>query len=52
VVSLKGLVASQAATEVLQLLTGFAGTGLAQCNLALDGEPGMQRGSRKRLLAL
>jgi hypothetical protein len=47
VVSLNGLVASQAATEVLQLLTGFAGTGLAPGHLALNGQPGMQRGFRK-----
>ena len=47
VVSLNGLVASQAATEVLQLLTGFARSGMARGDLALDGQPGMQRGFRK-----
>jgi len=47
VVSMNGLVASQAATEVLQLLTGFVGTGLTHGSLALDGQPGIQRGFRK-----
>lgn len=47
VVSLNGLVASQAVTEVLQLLTGFGGIGLRFADLALDGHPGAQRGFRK-----
>jgi len=47
VVSLNGLVASQAVTEVLQLLTGFGSTGLRPSALALDGHPGIQRGFRK-----
>jgi len=36
VVSLNGLVASQAVTEVLQLLTGFGGSGLRRRDVALD----------------
>ena len=47
VVSLNGLVASQAVTEVLQLFTGFGGTGVGLSDLALDGRPGTQRGFRK-----
>jgi hypothetical protein len=47
VVSLNGLVASQAVTEVLQLLTGFGGSGLRRSEVALDGQPGLQRGFRK-----
>jgi hypothetical protein len=47
VVSLNGLVASQAVTEVLQLLSGFAGSGLGARAVELDGQPGMQRGFRK-----
>ncbi len=47
VVSLNGVVASQAVTEVLQLLSGFAGSGLGDSAVQLDGEPGIQRGFRK-----
>ena len=47
VVSLNGVVASQAVTEVLQLLTGFGGNGIRQQDVALPGEHGMQRGFRK-----
>ncbi len=37
VVSFNGLIASQAVTEVLQLLTGFRGAGLRQTDLQLSG---------------
>ena len=47
VVSLNGLVASQAVTEVLQLLTGFSGSGLKRSQLSLGCQPGLQRGFRK-----
>jgi molybdopterin-synthase adenylyltransferase len=47
VVSLNGLVASQAATEVLQLLTGFGGSGLRRRDVALGEQSGLQRGFRK-----
>jgi hypothetical protein len=47
VVSLNGLVASQAVTEVLQLLSGFAGSGLGARAVELNGQPAMQRGFRK-----
>jgi hypothetical protein len=47
VVSLNGLVASQAVTEVLQLLTGFGGTGLRAGDLTLNGHVDIQRGFRK-----
>jgi molybdopterin-synthase adenylyltransferase len=47
VVSLNGVVASQAVTEVLQLLTGFGGSGLRRSQLALDAQPNLQRGFRK-----
>jgi hypothetical protein len=47
VVSLNGLVASQAVTEVLQLLTGFAGSGLRRRDVELDSQSGLQRGFRK-----
>lgn len=47
VVSLNGLVASQAVTEVLQLLTGFGQSGLRRRDVALDGQPNLQRGFRK-----
>jgi hypothetical protein len=47
VVSLNGLVASQAVCEVLQLLTGFAGTGTRRKDLALNHEETSQRGFRK-----
>jgi molybdopterin/thiamine biosynthesis adenylyltransferase len=47
VVSLNGLVASQAVTEVLQLLTGFGGSGLHCGQIMLDDQPGIQRGFRK-----
>lgn len=44
VVSLNGTVASQAVTEVLQLLTGFRGNGIRRGDLALPYDPGLQRG--------
>lgn len=47
VVSLNGHVASQAVTEVLQLLTGFGGSGLRRRDVALDHQPDVQRGFRK-----
>jgi hypothetical protein len=47
VVSLNGVVASQAVTEVLQLLTGFAGNGLGRADVALVDQPTLQRGFRK-----
>lgn len=47
VVSLNGLVASQAVTEVLQLLTGFGGSGLRRHDVTLDDQGGLQRGFRK-----
>lgn len=47
VVSLNGLVASQAVTEALQLLTGFGGSGLRRSQVALDAQPELQRGFRK-----
>jgi hypothetical protein len=47
VVSLNGLVASQAVTEVLQLLTGFGGSGLRRRDIELDSQSGLQRGFRK-----
>lgn len=47
VVSLNGVVSSQAVTEVLQLLTGFGGTGFRQQDVTLPGEHGVQRGFRK-----
>jgi hypothetical protein len=47
VVSLNGLVASQAVTEVLQLLTGFGGSGLRRRDVALGEKSGLQRGFRK-----
>jgi ThiF family protein len=47
VVSLNGVAASQAVTEVLQLLTGFAGNGLRRADVALVGQPTLQRGFRK-----
>ena len=47
VVSLNGLVASQAVTEVLQLLTGFGGTNIRRSGVALRDEPTLQRGFRK-----
>jgi hypothetical protein len=47
VVSLNGLVASQAVTEVLHLLTGFGGTGLRRRDVELDSQSGLQRGFRK-----
>jgi hypothetical protein len=47
VVSLNGVVASQAVTEVLQLLTGFGGTGLRPADVALADQPSLQRGFRK-----
>ena len=47
VVSLNGVVASQAVTEVLQLLTGLGGSGLRRRDVELDGQSGLQRGFRK-----
>lgn len=47
VVSLNGLVASQAVTEALQLLTGFRGSGLRRSRVALDNQPELQQGFRK-----
>ena len=47
VVSLNGVVASQAVTEVLQLLTGFGGSGIRWQDIALPGEHSIQRGFRK-----
>src|SRR5262245_36403641 len=47
VVSLNGLVESQAVTEVLQLLTGFGRTGLRRRDVPLDGQPNLQGGFRK-----
>jgi hypothetical protein len=47
VVSLNGLVASQAVTEVLQLLTGFCGSGVGRRDVTLVGQPDLQRGFRK-----
>ena len=46
-VSLNGLVASQAVTEVLQLLTGFGGSGLRRRDVALGEQSGLERGFRK-----
>ncbi len=47
VVSLNGIVASQAVSEVLQLLTGFAGTGIRHANVAVDHSKTNQRGFKK-----
>src|SRR5438034_8630548 len=47
VVSLNGVAASQAVTEVLQLLTGFAGRGLRRADVALPDQSTLQRGFRK-----
>jgi hypothetical protein len=47
VVSLNGLVASQAVTEVLQLLTGFGGASIRRSGVALPDQPTLQRGFRK-----
>jgi hypothetical protein len=46
VVSFNGLVASQAVTEVLQLLTGFRGAGLLRADLELSAA-GVFRGYKK-----
>jgi hypothetical protein len=46
VVSFNGLVASQAVTEVLQLLTGFRGAGLLRADLELSAS-GVFRGYKK-----
>src|SRR6266404_3134523 len=46
VISLNGLVASQAVNEVLQLLTGFSGTSIRPVDLQVPGE-GTQRGYKK-----
>jgi hypothetical protein len=47
VVSLNGIAASQAVTEVLQLLTGFGGRGLRRADVALPDQSTLQRGFRK-----
>jgi len=47
VVSLNGVAASQAVTEVLQLLTGFGGRGLRRADVALAEQSTLQRGFRK-----
>ena len=47
VVSLNGIVASQAVNEVIQLLTGFAGTGIRYAGLATDLNGTDQRGFKK-----
>src|SRR5439155_4950264 len=47
VVSLNGVVASQAVNEVLQLLTGFAGTGITHADVAIDLNGSEQRGFKK-----
>ena len=47
VVSLNGIVASQAVSEMLQLLTGFGGNGIRMQDVTLQGEHGVQRGFRK-----
>jgi hypothetical protein len=46
VISFNGLVASQAVTEVLQLLTGFRGAGLRKADLEVPGS-GVLRGYKK-----
>ena len=46
VISFNGLVASQAVTEVLQLLTGFRGAGLSAADLEVTGS-GVFRGYKK-----
>jgi hypothetical protein len=47
VISLNGLVASQAVNEVLQLLTGFGGNGIRTTDLVTDGDGTQQRGFKK-----
>ena len=47
VVSFNGVVASQAANEVLQLLTGFAGTGIRFADVASNHDATEQRGFKK-----
>jgi hypothetical protein len=47
VVSFNGIVASQAANEVLQLLTGFAGTGISFADVASNLDATAQRGFKK-----
>lgn len=47
VVSLNGVVPSQAVSEVLQLLTGFAGTGIRHADVAVDPDGTDQRGFKK-----
>jgi hypothetical protein len=47
VVSLNGVVASQAANEVLQLLTGFAGTGMRRTDVAVEPNSEDQKGFKK-----
>jgi|ERR1035437_4090984 hypothetical protein len=47
VVSLNGVLASQAVNEVLQILTGFAGTSLSRHSLAAGEQADLQRGFKK-----
>jgi hypothetical protein len=47
VVSFNGVVASQAVIEVLQLLTGFTGTGIRRADVAVDSDGAEQRGFKK-----
>jgi hypothetical protein len=47
VVSFNGVVASQAVNEVLQLLTGFTGTGIRLTDIAVDPDGANQRGFKK-----
>jgi hypothetical protein len=47
VVSLNGIVASQAVSEVLQLLTGFAGSGIRHADIVVDHDGQSQRGFKK-----
>lgn len=47
VVSFNGVVASQAVNEVLQLLTGFAGSGIRYVDLTADVKGTQQRGFKK-----
>jgi len=46
-VTLNGIVASTAATEVLQLLTGFAGNNAPNCGWIYDGLTGVTETVRK-----
>ena len=47
VVSLNGVLASQAVNEVLQILTGFAGNSLSRQSLAAGEQADLQRGFKK-----